>query len=194
MQLKPELTISVVEDYIKKVNELLSKSYKEGQDEKRQLDTTIQNFIRTTFLDGEAKLKDYKRSVHFHIGLAYLGHEEAEKEMQEDYISSLKNMKNHLVAFQEELKLKLATHKESSKLDDIENETQVRDAEARRRASVVEGKLWGAVIELIDMQRNELKKKDELNKEIIDIKKELKDLKSILLKFAETKLPERKWH
>ncbi|GEM_PF-2361206 len=192
MQLKPELTINAVEGYIKKVNELIAKSYKDGQDEKIQLDTTIQNFIRTTFLDGEAKLKDYKRSVHFYIGV--VGHEETEQEKQEDYISRLKTMKNHLIAFQEELKLKAATFKDSSKLDDIENETEIRDAEARRRSSVVEGKLWGSVIELIDMQRNELKKKDELNKEIIDIKKELKDLKSILMKFVETKSQEKKWY
>ena len=188
MQLKPDLAINALEGYAKKIDEIIKKSYREGKDEKRQLDTTIRNFIRTTFLDGEAKLRDYQSAVHSYFLVG--GHEETEQEKQDDYISRLKTMKNHLVAFQEELKLKLATHNNMSQLDDIESETKVRDAEARRRASVVEGKLWGAVIELIDMQRNELKKKDELNKEIIEIKKELKDLKSILLKYSETKIEE----
>ena len=183
MQINSESAMKVVEEYIEKVNELLKKSYKDGLDEKLELDTTIQNFIRTTFVDGESKLKDYRSSVHFYIGV--VGYEETEQEKQDDYISRLKTIKNHLVAFREELKLKAATHEKSSKFDKIENETQIRDAEARRRASVVEGKLWGAVIELLDVQRNELKKKDELTQEIIDIKKEIKDLKSIFLKLAE---------
>ena len=185
MQLNPQSAMNFLEGYIKKVDELLNKSYKEGEDEKEQLNKIIQNFIRTTFLDGKEKLNDYTSSVNFYFGVA--GYEETEQEKQEDYISRLKSMKNHLIAFQEELKLKIASAEKSDRLNKIENETKIRDAESKRRATVVEGKLWGAVIEMLDIQRNELKKRNELSKEIIDIKKELKDLKSIILKSLEKK-------
>src|SRR3989338_9380615 len=108
MQINPESALNVVEDYITKVDELLKKSYKDGQDEKREMDTSIQNFIRTTFTDGEKKLKDYRSSVHFYIGV--VGYEKTEQEKQEDYISRLKTIRNHLIAFCDELKLKLSTH------------------------------------------------------------------------------------
>lgn len=183
MQINPEAALTSVEQYISRVDELLGKSYKEGQDEKREMDTSIQNFIRTTFVDDENKLKDYRSSVFF-IGFID-GREETDQEKQDDYISRLKTMRNHLIAFRDEIKLKLSTNEKTSQLDKIEEETEIRDAEARRRASVVEGKLWGAVIELLDMQRNELKKKDELNKAMIEIKKEINDVKTMFLTFAE---------
>jgi len=99
-----DFALTEVENYIRKVDELIIKSYKIGLDEKRELNTSIQNFIRTAFLDGEAKLKYYKRSVNFYIGI--IGYEETEQEKQEDYISRLKTMRNHLVAYRDELKLK----------------------------------------------------------------------------------------
>ena len=59
MQLNPQSAMNFLEGYIKKVDELLNKSYKEGEDEKEQLNKIIQNFIRTTFLDGKEKLNDF---------------------------------------------------------------------------------------------------------------------------------------
>ena len=95
-------------------------------------------------------------------------------------------MRNHLVAYKKELQLRSASRKKASRLDEIERETQVREAEARRRAAVVEGKLWGAVIELLDMQRDELKKRGELNQEMIELRKEVRDLKSMFVDLNKT--------
>jgi len=158
---------------------LLNQSYKEGTEKKRELDTAIQNFVRIAFSDGEKKLKDYRSSVHFYVGV--LGYVESEQEKQEDYISRLKKMRNYLTAYKEELQLRAASRTKSSRLDEIEGETEIREAESRRRAAVVEGKLWGAVIELIDMQREELKKRGELNQEIIELRTEVRDLKSMFV-------------
>jgi len=91
-------------------------------------------------------------------------------------IGKVKVIKNHLLAYKDELQLRLASKEKSSKLDRIEEETQISDAEARRRSAVVESKLWGAVIELLDMQRDELKKRDDLTKQIIELQKEVRNL------------------
>ena len=176
--------IKTIDEFISELDTLLKKSYREGTDRKRELDATIQNFVRAVFPDGEKKLEDYRRSVHFYFGV--VGYEETEEEKQEDYVSRLKSMRNHLVAYKKELQLRLTSRKKSSRLDEIERETQIREAEARRRAVVVEGKLWGAVIELIDMQRDELKKRGELNQEIIELRKGVRDLKSMFIELNKT--------
>ena len=51
-------TIKTVDEFIAQVDVLLKKSYGEGSDKKRELDATIQNFIRTVLPDGEKKLED----------------------------------------------------------------------------------------------------------------------------------------
>ena len=75
----------------------------------------------------------------------------------------------------------------SGKLDKIEGEIQKQKVEAERRATVVESKLWGSVIELIDMQREELKKRDSVNQAIIEIRKKLEEMKSLLTEFMSKK-------
>lgn len=133
---------------------------------------------RRQFKDDDKKLQDYRGAVHFYIGAT--GREETEQEKQEDYTSRLKTMKNHLLAFKDELNLIINSKEKSQQLDKIEGKTQTIEAEARRRMAVVDEKRWGSVIELIQMQRDELKKKGLLNQEIIDIKKDIADIKSIL--------------
>lgn len=163
--------------YISKIDELLRKSYKEGSDKRRELDTAIQNFVRVTFPDGKEKLGDYRKTVRlFHVGYGM-----SEKEKQEDYILLLKKMRNHLVAYKEELQLRLASRKKSSKLDKIEKNTRILEAEAKRRAAVVEVKRWGTVIELISVLREELKERSDLSQEIIGLRKDVKDIKSMLV-------------
>ncbi len=163
-----------VEEYIAQIDVLLKKSYKEGADKKQQLDTAIQNFIKVALVDGEEKLSSYRRSVHFVF--AILGHEDTEEEKQEDYVSRLKKMRNHLVAYNEELELRLASTSKSSELDKIEEKTQRHKAEAERRASVVDEKRWGAAIELIDMFRTELKERDTMSQRLIDLQKDVRDI------------------
>ena len=75
----------------------------------------------------------------------------------------------------------------SDKLDKIEGKIQEQKAEVERRAGVVESKLWGSVIELIEMQREELKKRGSVNQAISDIRKELEEIKSLLTGFMSKK-------
>ncbi len=72
--------------------------------------------------------------------------------------------------------------KKSGKLDDIEKEIKEAKAEAKRREVVAESKFWGSVIELIQMQRDELKRRSQVDQEITEIRKEIKELKLLLTK------------
>jgi len=179
MSVDIDKAIKTVDRFISEVDALLNKSSREGEDKERELDAAIQNFVRIAFSDGEKKLEDYRWALHF-VGV--LG--ESEEERQDDYVSRLKGMRNQLVAYREELQLRWESRSKSSKLDKIEGETELKEAEAGRRAAVVKTKLWGAVIELLDMQREELKKRGELTQEVIELRKEVRDLKSMITRLS----------
>lgn len=70
----------------------------------------------------------------------------------------------------------------SEKLDDIEKEIKEAKAEAKRREAVAESKFWGSVIELIQMQRDELKRRSQVDQEITEIRKEIEELRLLLTK------------
>jgi len=166
-----------VDSYISEIDKLLKMHYKQGSEKKRELDTIIQSFIRTALPNGKEKLDDYRSSVHFYVGI--VGYEPSEEEEQEDYTSRLQTMRNHLVAYREELQLILNSKEKRSKLGKIREETRIAGAEAERRASVLDSKVLGAIMELLDMQRQELKRRTTLDQEIINLRKEITDLKSM---------------
>jgi len=74
----------------------------------------------------------------------------------------------------------------SGKLDEIEKEIKEGKAEAQRRATVAESKFWGSVIELIQMQRDELKRRTQVDQQISEIQKQLAEIKQLLSKLSPT--------
>lgn len=76
----------------------------------------------------------------------------------------------HGISLMEGAKEELDLEDKSGKLEKIKKEIQEEKAEAERRVAVVETKLWGSVIELIDMQREELKRRGHIDQEISDIR------------------------
>lgn len=90
------------------------------------------------------------------------------------------------IALMEAAKEELNIESRSDKLDKIKNEIGEKKAEAERRAAVVETKLWGSVIEVIDMLREELKKRSQVDQEISRIHKEIEEIKSILTRLIST--------
>lgn len=93
----------------------------------------------------------------------------------------------HGISIMEGAKEELAYRGKADKLDKIEKEIRKERAEAERRAAVVETKLWGSVIELIDMQREELKKRSLIDQEILKIRREIGEIKSLLNKLLSKK-------
>lgn len=93
----------------------------------------------------------------------------------------------HGISLMEGAKEDLDFRSKSDKLDKIKRETQKEKAEAERRAAVVETKFWGSVIELIEMQREELKGRNQLNEEMLEIRKAIEEIKSMLEKLIPKK-------
>ena len=78
----------------------------------------------------------------------------------------------------------LDREEKSGKLEEIENEIKEGKAEAKRRATVAESKFWGSVIELIQMQRDELKRRSQVDLQISEIQKQLAELKQMVTKLT----------
>lgn len=182
-EINPSEALKKVEEYLKKTDELLKKTYKTGTDEKEELVTLVQGFIRATFRDDEKKLNDFKKTVPLYIAISR--REDTEEEKQSYYISHLKRIKNHLVSFKEELNLIISSEKDSKVINELEKQINDLELEAKRRSAVAEEKRWGAMIELIQMQRDELKKRGFLSQEIIDIKKDISEIKTIVTELKE---------
>ena len=102
-EINPNEALKKVEGFLEKVDELLKKSYKEGFDEKSQLNVRLEGFIRAAFIDDDEKLNDYRSRVCIEI----FGYEKSEEEKQEDYITDLKRMKNHILTYKDELELNI---------------------------------------------------------------------------------------
>jgi len=79
----------------------------------------------------------------------------------------------HGISLMEGAKEELDFRSKSDKLDKIENEIKEEKAEAKRRAAVAETKQWGSVIEVIDILREELKRRSKVDQDISEIRKEI---------------------
>jgi len=161
--------------FLAEVEELLKLSYNEGKEDDYGLDTRIRNFVKMAFSDGNDKIKSYSG-----IFIAIGGHEETAEEKQRDYLNGLKRRKRHLTAWKEEVEVYIDTQQESNKVDKISSEIEKTGLETNRRKNVAEGKFYGAVIELLDLQRTHIKDKEQVTKSIINIEKEIADMKKMI--------------
>jgi hypothetical protein len=110
--------VEKVNSYLSEVSSLLEKSYKEGTDEKEGLRTRLEHFVSFAFPDGKERLANFRMSFPIQV----LGQEETEGEKQEEYVQDLKIMQNNLVAYKEELQLKMSSDKKPDNLDRSEKE------------------------------------------------------------------------
>jgi hypothetical protein len=175
-EISPKEALKKIESLLEKTEDLLKKDVSSGELEREELNIKIEGFIRTVFKDDDKKLQDYRKSLRI---LYFFSGVESVTEKQEDYMSRLRSMKNHLSSFKEELQLIIDSKTKSEKIDGIQKKTELSMAEAQRREAVADGKKWGGMIEFIQLQRDELKKKDFITKEIVDIKKDIADLKNM---------------
>lgn len=84
----------------------------------------------------------------------------------------------------EAAKEELDRGEKSGRLDEIEEKIKEGKAEAKRRATVAESKFWGSVIELIQMQRDELKRRSQVDQRISEIQRQLAELKQMVSKLT----------
>lgn len=78
------------------------------------------------------------------------------------------------------LNIKNIEGNQSNKINKIETQIIEKDKEVQRRGKVVDTKIHGASIEMIDRLRRELKCSTDIKSDIIEIKNELKEIKKFL--------------
>lgn len=170
IKIKAEVIVEKVEYYIKELEELKKISYSEGQNKMYSVDANIKSFLNVAFDNAKERNRDYQ-------GIAFaIGGLPPEKE-QEFYISDLGSRIRTLKSWIEEMKLIIETGSSSSKVEKIKDEIEEKELESTRREKVAETKFYGAVIELLDLQRNMLKDKEENTKHLITLQKDVQDLK-----------------
>ena len=170
VKIKPEVIIEKVVSYTKQLEELKKASYSQGKAKMYSVDANIKSFLMVAFDDPKERNRDYQGIA---IGVSGLSPEK-EKEF---YLSDLNNRIRTLEAWNGEMKLIIKTRKDSSKIDDLKEQIEEKELESTRREKVAETKFYGAVIELLDMQRNMLKDKEENTKNLITMQKDVQDLK-----------------
>lgn len=90
---------------------------------------------------------------------------------------------NEIKSLIKELKKKKQTGnqtKTDDKLSKLQKKIEEEKLEAERRKAVVETKVYGAEIEVITTLRNELKRRDENNKEISELKSRMDKIEKLL--------------
>jgi len=106
---------------------------------------------------------------------------------QRDFESAL-NYANSEAQISEGLRtLKMARDEAASemtpdRLEKLEEKIRKATSEAERRRAVAETKLWGSVIEVIDILRTELKERGKVNQRILEMRREIRELKAIMTK------------
>jgi|GEM_PF-4896658 len=119
IRIDPKQALNNVNALIENADKLLEMSYKEGSRGKKQLDIEIVGFVRAVFIDDNEKLDDYYFNLnHAYVGI--VGVEDSEEKQQKEYIEDLETMKNHLVAYKQELGLNIAS-KDYNSLDEEVN-------------------------------------------------------------------------
>ena len=103
---------------------------------------------------------------------------------EKDYLNEIKRVKRYLIAYKEELQFQNETINTPFKLDKLESKIKEKKLEAQRRQEVTETKFYGAAIEIIDRLRDELKDRSKINEDVIEIKRDIKEIKVILNKIS----------
>lgn len=100
LEIEPDKARERIDEFLEQIDELLEKSYKEGKDEKRSMNTKLDNFAKIAFSDGEDKIDGLYPSV---TSATFGGRDPTI--MQREYEDSLKRKKRHLEAWKEQIEL-----------------------------------------------------------------------------------------
>ncbi|MFA5330751.1 MAG: hypothetical protein WC342_00080 [Methanoregula sp.] len=134
-EIDPDEAIKKIDIYLEEIDTLLEESYSQGEGAKKRLNTKIRGFLRGTFKDDEAKLRDLETDRFSQVAL--------EKTKQKKFVADLEIMKNHLVAYKEELELFSSSRKRKSQSLEQPDSSFKRDSKEQKRYSVEEIRLGG---------------------------------------------------
>lgn len=179
IKIKPEKISEKVAEYVGQLEELKKVDYSLGQSKMYSIDAKVKYFLTVAFDDFKERNRDYQGFSSFVTGLT-------PEEEQRFYISDVEGRIRTLKAWDEEIKLIIETMKDSSKIDELKEQIEEKKLESARREKVAETKFYGAVIELLDLQRNILKDREENTKILITIQREIQELRDSINKILES--------
>lgn len=100
LEIDPEKARERIDEFLDQIDKLLDKKYTEGQEEKRDMSTKLDNFAEVAFSNGEKK----RNSLHRSVVSATWGRTDPRKE-QRNYEKSLKKKKRELEAWKQQIEL-----------------------------------------------------------------------------------------
>ena len=165
------------DEHFQEIEKLEKMDYKEADERVGQLNEKICSLINVSFDDAKEKLEQYKPNPLYAVSTG-MTNEEREENSRNFTKRRLNMMKNYIVGYKEELNLILDTDKKTDELSQIGEKITKAGLESNRREEVAKSKFYGAVIELLDFQRNLLKDHEVVLKEILEIKNILNRLES----------------
>jgi len=135
----------------------------------------LMNFIKVVLKD-ELRMKEISLLQNFPVYIV-----PKDKAPNEGRIKlakdSLEKYKARLYVFlasiEDELKITEKFGKKVERVDKLDEKIKKAKKESERRSHVVDSKVLGAIMELLDIQRDELKKRDAINKKLDIILKKI---------------------
>ncbi len=162
-----------IDGFLRELQPLYQLPRSDGQEKLNDILPRLKYFLKAVYDDGENR---YKECSDFNIPSIYAD----ESMRQKIYINNIKKIERNLVAYKEEAEFQTEFSQTSDKLNRLSDEIEEKRLEAARREKVTETKFHGAAIEMIDRLRDEIKDKSKIYQEIIEMKKDIKEIKDIL--------------
>jgi len=149
------------------------KKDKESVEKYRDILARMNQLIRTLFSDAEVRLKEHQemksnaalRDTYLKTG---------------EFVNQVKATKRFIEAIVANLEIRKTSEVKDSRLEKLEFQLGEKEIESKRREKVTETKFWGGAIELIDRLRNELKESSNVKADLVDMKRDIKEIKEIL--------------
>ena len=177
-----EEKIKKIDEFLKELDRLSRLNYEEAKDDVETLKSRLKSFLKVVFKDWETRYDDCCGDILESYIIDEVFDEGKYKERK--YQSGIKSIKRNLLAYKEELQFQDEISQTPTKTDKIEKEFKEKQLESKRRQSVAETKFYGASIEMIDLLRKELKDRSKTNEDIIEINRDIKEIKDILNKIS----------
>lgn len=180
-KLDTKKALELLEMTIEDAENLRADSFENGKNYIDDIEAKIKDIIKMSYDNEDERLTEYNRD-----GFAGSEAISASPEVLEaNYQNRILKLLLRLHAMKEEFELLQSIETSGAKLDKIEADIEKAKLEAERRGFAVEDIFYSAFIEIIDRIRDELKGRTDNSKDIAEIKKEIAELRKVVMLDAE---------
>lgn len=180
-KLDTKKALELLEMTIEDAENLRADSYENGKNYIDDIEAKIKDIIEMSYDNADDRLTEHNID-----GFAGSEAISASPEVLEaNYQNRILKLLLRLHAMKEEFELLQSIETSGAKLDKIEADIEKAKLEAERRGFAVEDMFYSAFIEIIDRIRDELKGRTDNSKDIAEIKKEIAELRKVVMLNAE---------